>query len=77
LITHSNQGLNQIFEKIIQLDIDERHCLRLGHGVEEVETEKVRFHFLLYFFSNFFKTNFVFQFQKRISVNMVELIISC
>jgi len=40
LITHSNQGLNQIFEKIINLDIDERHCLRLGHGVEEVETEK-------------------------------------
>jgi len=40
LITHSNQGLNQIFEKIVQLDIDERHCLRLGHGVEEVETEK-------------------------------------
>lgn len=32
IITHSNQALNQIFEKIAGLDIDERHLLRLGHG---------------------------------------------
>jgi intron-binding protein aquarius len=39
-VTHSNQALNQLFEKIIALDVDERHLLRLGHGEEELETEK-------------------------------------
>lgn len=40
LVTHSNQALNQIFEKIMELDIDERHLLRLGHGTESLETKK-------------------------------------
>jgi intron-binding protein aquarius len=40
IVTHSNQALNQIFEKIMHLDIDERHLLRLGHGQELLETEK-------------------------------------
>ncbi|CAM9839047.1 unnamed protein product [Lampetra fluviatilis] len=40
IVTHSNQALNQLFEKIMQLDIDERHLLRMGHGEEELETEK-------------------------------------
>ncbi|XP_004347836.2 aquarius [Capsaspora owczarzaki ATCC 30864] len=40
LVTHSNQALNQIFEKIMELDIDERHLLRLGHGEEELATTK-------------------------------------
>lgn len=39
LIAHSNQALNQLFQKIIALDIDERHLLRLGHGEEELESE--------------------------------------
>lgn len=39
LIAHSNQALNQLFQKIVALDIDERHLLRLGHGEEELETE--------------------------------------
>ena len=39
-MTHSNQALNQLFEKIMALDIDERHLLRLGHGEEALETEK-------------------------------------
>lgn len=39
LIAHSNQALNQLFQKIIALDIDERHLLRLGHGEEELDTE--------------------------------------
>lgn len=30
IVTHSNQALNQLFEKIIALDIDERHLLRMG-----------------------------------------------
>jgi intron-binding protein aquarius len=32
--------LNQLFEKILELDIEERHLLRLGHGEEELETDK-------------------------------------
>ena len=40
LVTHSNQALNQLFEKIMALDIEERHLLRLGHGEEELQTEK-------------------------------------
>jgi intron-binding protein aquarius len=39
LIAHSNQALNQLFQKIIALDIDPRHLLRLGHGEEELDTE--------------------------------------
>lgn len=39
LIAHSNQALNQLFQKITNLDIDERHLLRLGHGEEDLETE--------------------------------------
>ena len=30
IITHSNNALNDIFEKISKLDIDEKHLLRLG-----------------------------------------------
>ncbi|XP_052775236.1 RNA helicase aquarius-like [Mya arenaria] len=40
IVTHSNQALNQLFEKIMALDIAERHLLRLGHGEESLETEK-------------------------------------
>ncbi|KAI9799595.1 MAG: hypothetical protein M1833_003910 [Piccolia ochrophora] len=39
LIAHSNQALNQLFQKIIALDIDERHLLRLGHGEENLVVE--------------------------------------
>lgn len=39
LIAHSNQALNQLFQKITALDIDQRHLLRLGHGEEELDTE--------------------------------------
>ena len=41
IVTHSNQALNQLFEKIMALDIDERHLLRLGHG-EEVHNKKFK-----------------------------------
>ena len=40
LCTSTPQALNQLFEKIIALDIDERHLLRMGHGEEALETEK-------------------------------------
>ena len=39
LIAHSNQALNQLFQKIVALDIDGRHLLRLGHGEEDLDTE--------------------------------------
>ena len=32
IITHSNNALNDIFEKISKLDVDEKHLLRLGQG---------------------------------------------
>lgn len=37
VIAHSNQALNQLFEKIVALDVDQKHLLRLGHGQEELE----------------------------------------
>ncbi|EXJ71166.1 uncharacterized protein A1O5_06160 [Cladophialophora psammophila CBS 110553] len=40
LVAHSNQALNQLFQKIIALDIDPRHLLRLGHGEEGLDTEE-------------------------------------
>ncbi|RKP26860.1 P-loop containing nucleoside triphosphate hydrolase protein, partial [Syncephalis pseudoplumigaleata] len=40
LMARSNQALNQLFEKIVALDIDDRHLLRLGHGEEALETEE-------------------------------------
>ena len=39
LIAHSNQALNQLFQKIVALDIDARHLLRLGHGEDELKTD--------------------------------------
>lgn len=39
LIAHSNQALNQLFQKITNLDIDQRHLLRLGHGEDGLETD--------------------------------------
>jgi intron-binding protein aquarius len=39
MIAHSNQALNQLFQKITKLDIDDRHLLRLGHGEEALETD--------------------------------------
>lgn len=36
IVTHSNAALNDIFEKIMQRDIDPRHLLRLGSGEAEL-----------------------------------------
>ena len=62
IVTHSNQALNQLFEKIMCLDIDERHLLRLGHGEEALETEKD--------FSRYGRVNYVL--AKRIE--LLELV---
>nr|WJH19508.1 RNA helicase aquarius [Euglena gracilis] len=44
IVTHSNQAINDIFAKVTRKDVDERHLLRLGGGVkdlqEELEVEK-------------------------------------
>ena len=40
LIAHSNQALNQLFQKIMALDMDGRHLLRLGQGEGDLETEE-------------------------------------
>ncbi|CAI2352518.1 unnamed protein product [Caenorhabditis sp. 36 PRJEB53466] len=63
IVTHSNQALNQLFEKIIALDVDERHLLRMGHGEEALETEKD--------FSRYGRVNYVL--KERIELlNKVE-----
>lgn len=40
VITHSNYALNDIFEKISYLDIDEKHLLRLGIGEKDLKLTK-------------------------------------
>ncbi|KAJ4834990.1 hypothetical protein Tsubulata_019278 [Turnera subulata] len=39
IITHSNQALNDVFEKIMQRDIPARYLLRLGQGEQELATD--------------------------------------
>ncbi|XP_037949503.1 RNA helicase aquarius [Teleopsis dalmanni] len=63
IVTHSNQALNQLFEKIMYLDIDERHLLRLGHGEEALETEKD--------FSRYGRVNYVLS-QRLELLNKVQ-----
>lgn len=72
IVTHSNQALNQLFEKIMALDIDERHLLRLGHGEEGLETEKdfsrlVQVYFVTLYLSMVDEgsSNYFFLFQKK------------
>jgi len=40
LVAHSNQALNDLFEKIVRLDIPERYLLRLGRGIEELDSKQ-------------------------------------
>ena len=40
ILTHSNNALNDIFEKITKLEIDERYLLRLGMGEKELTLGK-------------------------------------
>lgn len=69
IVTHSNLALNQLFEKIMALDVDERHllrmgkilkliiiCLFLGHGEEALETTKD--------FSRYGRVNYVLKERK-------------
>jgi len=36
IVTHSNSALNDLFEKILQRNVDPRHLLRLGSGEREL-----------------------------------------
>ncbi len=65
IVTHSNQALNQLFEKIMALDIDERHLLRLGHGEESLETEKD--------FSRYGRVNYVLAKRMELLVKVGDL----
>ena len=65
IVTHSNQALNQLFEKIMALDIDERHLLRLGHGEESLETEKD--------FSRYGRVNYVLAKRMELLVKVGKL----
>ncbi|KAL6757285.1 hypothetical protein V8C86DRAFT_1695364 [Haematococcus lacustris] len=40
LIAHSNQALNDLFQKIIERDVPARYLLRLGMGEQELDTEQ-------------------------------------
>jgi intron-binding protein aquarius len=40
LLTHSNTALNHLFDKLIEREVPEQHCLRLGHGERQLETIK-------------------------------------
>lgn len=40
LVAHSNMALNDLFEKIVALDIPERYLLRLGRGIEELDAKQ-------------------------------------
>ncbi|KAF5841175.1 hypothetical protein DUNSADRAFT_14005 [Dunaliella salina] len=40
LITHSNQALNDLFQKIMERNVPARYLLRLGMGEQELETEQ-------------------------------------
>jgi len=40
LVTHSNQALNDLFQKIAGRDVDGRHLLRLGRGERDLDSDE-------------------------------------
>ncbi|CAN0240623.1 unnamed protein product, partial [Ectocarpus fasciculatus] len=42
MVAHSNAALNDLFEKIMEKDIDERHLLRLGAGERELREDTMK-----------------------------------
>jgi intron-binding protein aquarius len=53
IVTHSNYGLNDLFEKIMNRDINESHLLRLGHGESKLKGNSD--------FTKFGRMNFILQ----------------
>eukprot|EP00742_Colponemidia_sp_Colp-10_P003252 GILJ01003462.1.p1 GENE.GILJ01003462.1~~GILJ01003462.1.p1 ORF type:complete len:1476 (+),score=301.52 GILJ01003462.1:977-5404(+) len=68
LVTHSNQALNDLFQKIMQLDISERYLLRLGAGEQQLETEKD--------FSKWGRVNFMLQRRLELLAEVERLALS-
>lgn len=64
LVAHSNQALNQLFQKIVALDIDQRHLLRLGQGERELQLDSE---------ANFGKQGRVEHFLERGSMLLSEV----
>ena len=58
----------QLFEKIMCLDIEERHLLRLGHGEEELATEKD--------FSRYGRVNFILALRMELLKEVERLQVS-
>ena len=58
----------QLFEKIMCLDIEERHLLRLGHGEEELATEKD--------FSRYGRVNFILALRVELLKEVERLQVS-
>jgi intron-binding protein aquarius len=65
IVTHSNQALNDLFEKIAVLNIKERHLLRLGHASDMLETEKD--------FSRFGRVNYMLGKRLELLEEVVKL----
>ena len=40
IITHSNQALNDLFQKLVERDVPSRYLLRLGMGESDLDTEE-------------------------------------
>ena len=58
----------QLFEKIMCLDIEERHLLRLGHGEEELATDKD--------FSRYGRVNFILALRMELLKEVERLQVS-
>jgi len=67
VVTHSNNALNDIFEKISKLDINERYLLRLGIGEKELSVALDKD------FSRYGRINFMLQRRIELLGNVLKL----
>jgi len=67
VVTHSNNALNDIFEKISKLDINERYLLRLGIGEKELSVALEKD------FSRYGRINFMLQRRIDLLNNVLKL----
>ncbi|KAI0983748.1 hypothetical protein GJ496_004054 [Pomphorhynchus laevis] len=68
VVAHSNHALNQLFEKIINLNVDQRHLLRLGHGEQALSTELD--------FSRYGRVNYILEHRIKL-LSMVDKLAKC
>lgn len=67
LVAHSNQALNDLFQKLLERDLDERYLLRLGHGESLLEGDVTRD------FSKFGRVNYMLA-RRLAGLNRVYLL---